>query len=261
MDAEIRRLGADRPTSTGYLAFVAPQRAHLRQGVHRAGGRPLSAPVGHGQDRARSASAWRATAPSTASSPRHVQDERLRQVLSFHPLLVGGNPFQTTSIYTLIHYLEREWGVWFAMGGTGAIVAALVRLLGELGGALRLERRGRQILTERTAGRPACADDGRGAARPTSSSATRMSPAPTQRLLPAASAQEVHRPPAGPDALLDVAGRHLLRHGPAVPRRRRPRAGPPRHHPRPALRGAAGRHLHPQDAWPTTSRSTCTCRR
>jgi len=66
-----------------------------------------------------------------------VQDPRLRQVLSFHPLLVGGNPFQTTSIYTLIHYLEREWGVWFAMGGTGAIVDALVRLFEELGGTVR----------------------------------------------------------------------------------------------------------------------------
>src|SRR3712207_7776068 len=69
---------------------------------------------------------------------RFVKDERIRQVLTFHPLLVGGNPFQTTSIYTLIHYLEREWGVWFAMGGTGAVVDAMARLLGELGANLRL---------------------------------------------------------------------------------------------------------------------------
>lgn len=58
---------------------------------------------------------------------RYVKDDRLRQVLSFHPLLVGGNPFQTTSIYALIHHLERHWGVWFAMGGTGAVVAAPLR--------------------------------------------------------------------------------------------------------------------------------------
>ncbi len=69
---------------------------------------------------------------------RYIRDPRLRQVLSFHPLLVGGNPFHTTSIYTLIHYLERRWGVWFAMGGTGALVNALVRLFEELGGTLRL---------------------------------------------------------------------------------------------------------------------------
>src|SRR4051812_44409399 len=69
---------------------------------------------------------------------RHIRDERLRQVFSFEPLLVGGHPFRTTSIYLLIHWLERKWGVHFAMGGTGAIVAALVRLFGEMGGELRL---------------------------------------------------------------------------------------------------------------------------
>ncbi len=78
---------------------------------------------------------------------RFVKDDRLRQVLSFHPLLVGGNPFQTTSIYTLIHHLEREWGVWFAMGGTGAIVDALVRLFEELGGTLLLNTEVEEILT------------------------------------------------------------------------------------------------------------------
>ena len=67
------------------------------------------------------------------------RDERLRQAFSFHPLLVGGNPFQSTSIYALIHTLEQRWGVWFAMGGTGALVNALVRLLTEIGGTLRLD--------------------------------------------------------------------------------------------------------------------------
>ena len=68
---------------------------------------------------------------------RFVRDEKLRQVLSFHPLLIGGNPFQTTSIYALIHHLERRWGVWFARGGTTAIVAALVALFERLGGKIR----------------------------------------------------------------------------------------------------------------------------
>ncbi len=67
-----------------------------------------------------------------------VKDPLLRRVFSFHPLLVGGNPFQTTSIYALIHYLEREWGVHYAMGGTGAIVQALGRLFEELGGRIHL---------------------------------------------------------------------------------------------------------------------------
>jgi phytoene desaturase len=69
---------------------------------------------------------------------KYVKDKHVREALSFHSLLVGGNPFETSSIYTLIHHLEREWGVWFPRGGTGALVAALVRLLNELGGELRL---------------------------------------------------------------------------------------------------------------------------
>ena len=68
---------------------------------------------------------------------QYIRDERLRQVFSFHPLLVGGNPFQTTSIYALIHHLEKEWGVWFAMGGTGALVRALAKLFEDMGGELR----------------------------------------------------------------------------------------------------------------------------
>jgi phytoene desaturase len=66
----------------------------------------------------------------------YIKDHRLRQVFSFHPLLVGGNPFKTTSIYTLIHTLEQEWGVWFAMGGTGALVKAFVKCFEEIGGKI-----------------------------------------------------------------------------------------------------------------------------
>jgi phytoene desaturase len=68
-----------------------------------------------------------------------VKDPHLRQVFSFHSLLVGGNPFSSSSIYTLIHQLERRWGVFFAKGGTGAMVAALVRLFQEMGGTVRLD--------------------------------------------------------------------------------------------------------------------------
>jgi phytoene desaturase len=68
---------------------------------------------------------------------RYLRDERLRQVFTFQPLLVGGNPFNTTSIYLLIHWLERKWGVWFAKGGTTSIVHGLVRLLEEMGAEVR----------------------------------------------------------------------------------------------------------------------------
>jgi phytoene desaturase len=76
---------------------------------------------------------------------RFVQDEHLRQALSFHSLLVGGNPFETSAIYTLIHYLERNWGVFFPRGGTGALVQGLVRLFEELGGELRLSSPVRRV--------------------------------------------------------------------------------------------------------------------
>ena len=68
----------------------------------------------------------------------HIEDPHLRQLFSFHSLLVGGNPFTTTAIYTLIHYLERKWGVFFPEGGTAALVLALVKLFTDLGGELRV---------------------------------------------------------------------------------------------------------------------------
>jgi phytoene desaturase len=65
-----------------------------------------------------------------------IKNDFLRQCFSFHPLLVGGNPFDTTSIYAMIHYLEREWGVHYSMGGTGHLVNGLVKLFEELGGKI-----------------------------------------------------------------------------------------------------------------------------
>ncbi|WP_375398207.1 phytoene desaturase [uncultured Sphingomonas sp.] len=67
-----------------------------------------------------------------------VKNEKLRQALSFHTLLVGGNPMTTSSIYALIHKLERDGGVWFARGGTNKLIAAMVALFERLGGTLRL---------------------------------------------------------------------------------------------------------------------------
>ncbi|MET0239696.1 MAG: phytoene desaturase, partial [Sphingobium sp.] len=67
-----------------------------------------------------------------------VRNEKLRQALSFHTLLVGGNPMTTSAIYALIHKLEKEGGVWFAKGGTNALIAGMVRHFERLGGTLRL---------------------------------------------------------------------------------------------------------------------------
>jgi phytoene desaturase len=70
---------------------------------------------------------------------RFIEDPQLRETFSFHSLLVGGNPFRSSSIYTLIHTLERRFGVFFARGGTGALVQAFVTLFRELGGEVRLD--------------------------------------------------------------------------------------------------------------------------
>lgn len=79
--------------------------------------------------------AWRSVYSIVSS---YVQDERLRQALSFHTLLVGGNPMSTSSIYALIHTIEKDGGVWFARGGTNKLVAGMVALFERLGGTLRL---------------------------------------------------------------------------------------------------------------------------
>lgn len=76
---------------------------------------------------------------------RFVKDERLRVMLSFHPLLVGGNPFATTSVYSMIAYLERRWGVHFVMGGTGRLITGMVDLIKGQGGELRCHSEVRRI--------------------------------------------------------------------------------------------------------------------
>ena len=63
----------------------------------------------------------------------YIKSEKLRRMLSMHPLLVGGNPFSTTSIYGLILYLEKKWGIHYSMGGTGNIIKGYEKLMNEVG--------------------------------------------------------------------------------------------------------------------------------
>lgn len=79
--------------------------------------------------------AWRSVYSMVSS---FVKNEKLREALSFHTLLVGGNPMTTSAIYALIHKLERDGGVWFAQGGTNRLVAGMVRHFERLGGTVRL---------------------------------------------------------------------------------------------------------------------------
>jgi phytoene desaturase len=79
--------------------------------------------------------AWRSVYSMVSS---FVKNEKLREALSFHTLLVGGNPMTTSAIYALIHKLERDGGVWFAKGGTNQLVAGMVKHFERIGGTIRL---------------------------------------------------------------------------------------------------------------------------
>ncbi|PDW02691.1 phytoene desaturase [Candidatus Viridilinea mediisalina] len=80
---------------------------------------------------------------------RFIKNDFLRRCFSFHPLFIGGNPFDASSIYAMVHYLEREWGVHHAVGGTGAIVTAMERLFKELGGRIEYNAEVDEILVEK----------------------------------------------------------------------------------------------------------------
>jgi phytoene desaturase len=79
---------------------------------------------------------------------KYLKNDQLRQAFSIQPLLVGGNPFDTTSIYGLIHYLERAYGVHFAMGGTNAIIVALENLMIRQGIDIQLGKTVKSLVIE-----------------------------------------------------------------------------------------------------------------
>lgn len=104
--------------------------------------------------------AWRSVYSMVAS---HIRHPKLREAFSFHTLLVGGDPYKTSSVYALIHKLEKDGGVWFPRGGTHALVRALMRLFQDLGGEVRLNARVERIETEgNRVTHVACADGWRG---------------------------------------------------------------------------------------------------
>lgn len=82
----------------------------------------------------------------------YIQDPYLRQVFTFEPLLIGGNPLRSSSVYAMIHHLEKTWGVHYVMGGMGALVRAMVKLFQELGGEIHLNSRVSEIECEREKG-------------------------------------------------------------------------------------------------------------
>lgn len=80
---------------------------------------------------------------------KYFKTDKMRQVFSFEPLLIGGNPLKVPAIYAMIHFVERTWGIHFAMGGTGALVAAFIRKFEEMGGTLQLNAEVERIDVEK----------------------------------------------------------------------------------------------------------------
>lgn len=131
----------------GYERFMAASEAIYRVGFEQLGDVPFS----HWTDMARVApdlvrlGGLRSVHSLVA---KYIKDERLRTVFSFHPLLVGGNPFSASAIYALIAFLERDGGVHFAMGGTGRLVQGLVGLIEGQGNVVRCGAEVAEILVE-----------------------------------------------------------------------------------------------------------------
>jgi phytoene desaturase len=136
LDAQIH---ARNPADVaGYRRFLAYSRAVCEAGYRRLGAVPFLS----FRDMVRAApqlARLESFRSVHAVVSRFIADERLREAFSFHSLLVGGNPFDTSAIYALIHALEREGGVWFPRGGTGALVDAMAARFVEIGGTLRLD--------------------------------------------------------------------------------------------------------------------------
>lgn len=131
----------------GYERFMRASEAIFEVGFQQLGHRPFSAWT----DMARVLpSLLRLQGHRTVHglASRYVRDERLRTLLTFHSLLVGGNPFATTAVYCLIAHLEQRWGVHFPMGGTGRLVQGLVDLIHGQGGTVRCNAAVEQILVE-----------------------------------------------------------------------------------------------------------------
>jgi phytoene desaturase len=145
MEREVAQLSpADVP---GYVKFMQVSESIFRTGFEKLG----HVPFGSFQDMMRIApDLVRLNSFRTVYSlvSKYITDRRLRVALSFHPLLIGGNPFTASSIYCLIPFLERSWGVHFAMGGTGSLVNGLQKLIEAQGGTVRCGAEVRAITVE-----------------------------------------------------------------------------------------------------------------
>ena len=145
MREEVRRISPG--DVEGYERFMAESEAIYRIGFEQLGHVPFGSPL----DMVKIApdllrlGAWRTVHQHVAA---RVKNPKIRMALSFHPLFIGGNPFKVTAIYSMIAYLERQYGVHFAVGGTGALVKAMAQLVERQGGSIQLNSEVAEITCE-----------------------------------------------------------------------------------------------------------------
>jgi phytoene desaturase len=144
LHAQIRKISPD--DLAGYERFLQYSGELYREGYQKLGTTAFLS-VGQMLSAAPALLRYKAYRSLYSVVSGFVKDERLRQFLSFQTLLVGGNPMTTSAIYGLIHKLERLGGVWFARGGTNALIDGMVRHFERLGGVLRLDDPVTEILT------------------------------------------------------------------------------------------------------------------
>lgn len=145
MRAEVGRLAPD--DVAGYERFLAASKAIYTVGFEQLGDQPFDrfADMAAVLPQLLKLQGYRTV---YGLACQHVKSEKLRVLLTFQSLLVGGNPFQTTAVYCLIAHLERRFGVHFAMGGTGRLVQGLVGLIEGQGGRLRCNATVERILVD-----------------------------------------------------------------------------------------------------------------
>ncbi len=156
MRAEVARITRDSTPDdvAGYERFLAASEAIYRVGFEQLGDEPFDS-LGDMAKVLPDLVRLEAYRTVWSLACKHVADPRLRVVLTFQSLLVGGNPFATTSVYCLIAFLERRWGVHFPMGGTGSLVRGLVALIEGQGGTVRCNATVEQITVAGTGRRRA----------------------------------------------------------------------------------------------------------
>jgi len=145
MRAEVARLAPG--DLEGYDRFVRDAEARYRFGFEDLGRRPMHKLWD--LVKVLPKFAWlRADRSVAAHAARRVRDPRLRMALSFHPLFIGGDPFNVTSMYALVSHLEKEFGVHYAIGGVAAIAEAMARVVTDQGGVVRQNAEVDEILVK-----------------------------------------------------------------------------------------------------------------